>query len=131
MRVARGSSASGARNREPANPRHTALAARTNEEYRRWAQETFGRIGRDPARIEPFLARLGEVWLRQAKLSFCSLVCVTVPSGLQLVGEPTFLQLLDAPGSMDYDTISDMNTSQGPLGDLLRSLERHKDDPSP
>lgn len=98
--------------------------------------ETFGRIGRDPARIGPFLAFLGAAWVERAERSFGQLVCAAFPvaadpddptrrfpRGLQLVEEDMFLKLLDRPSTASAEDIEDLYTRRGPLGDFLKRLD--------
>jgi hypothetical protein len=51
------------------------VVERTIATYDRWALKTFGRVGRDPARIGPFLRSLGQIWLEHPDLRFGELVC--------------------------------------------------------
>jgi hypothetical protein len=85
---------------------------RTIAMYDRWALKTFGRVGRDPARIGPFLRSLGQIWLEHTDLRFGELVCSGLPLepdperpgrrsrvGLPFLEEDEFLRLLRKPSS--------------------------------
>ena len=115
---------------EPARREIVEGVRRTQEAYDRWALETFGRVGRDPARIEPFLARFGEAWAARPEMAFCELVRTIGGPSLRLLEEDAFLFLIDHPGSLTTEAIEASYTYRGPLGDLLRRLEAHEE-PSP
>lgn len=103
--------------------------------YDRWALKTFGRIGRDPARIQPFLQSFAQIWLKHVALGFGQLVCSGLPIepdpdrperltrvGLQFLEEDEFLNLLHNPGSRSAHEIYQVYARRGPLGNLLRSF---------
>lgn len=111
--------------REPVERWIAEGARRTNEQYRAWALRTFGRVGRDPARIEPFLSRFAEAWAERPQVAFCELVRSVGGPNLRLVEEETFRFLLDNPDSISAEAIEASYTYRGPLGDLLREIESH------
>jgi hypothetical protein len=112
---------------EPARPEIVEGVRRTQEAYNRWAMRTFGRIGRDPARIAPFLARFAEEWAGRPQMAFCELVRTISGPDLRLLEEDAFLFLIDHPGSLSAEAIEASYTYRGPLGDLLRRIESHED----
>lgn len=134
----------GARREGPDRPPDPALleiVGRTTEAYSEWSLQSFGRMGRDPARIGPFLDYVGRVWLERADLRFGELVCSAMPeqtdheqpdrsfpSALQLVEEAALLRLLDG-GPISASEITDAYLNRGPLGDLLKRLESPNEDP--
>jgi hypothetical protein len=74
-------------------------AVGTQRGWERAALSEFGRIGRDPERMTPFLQRLGEVWKEHAGMRFIELVArvASMPPGLRLTltEEPGFLEHLE------------------------------------
>jgi hypothetical protein len=119
-----------------ADPTRRAILDELTERYSKWALQTFGRIERDPARIEPFLRYLGRAWLGHAESRFGELACSSFPlevnpddprrwfsRGLQLIEDDLFLKLLDHPGAVSGREISERYVHRGPLGDLLDRLE--------
>lgn len=114
-------------------------AQRTIAMYDSWALKTFGRVGRDPARIGPFLGSLGQIWLENPNLRFGELVCSGLPLeadperpgrrsrvGLPFLEEDEFLRLLREPGSHSGEEIYQAYASRGPLGDLVDRIAHHK-----
>ena len=112
---------------------------RTIAVYDKWALKTFGRVGRDPARIGPFLRSFGQIWLEHPDLRFGELVCSGLPLeadpertgrrsrvGLPFLEEDEFLRLLRKPGSSSGEEIYRTYASHGPLGDLLDRLAHHR-----
>jgi hypothetical protein len=100
--------------------------------------ETFGRLGRDPARIGPFLRSLGQIGLEDLDLVFGELVCSGLPLeadperrgrrsrvGLPFLEEDEFLRLLREPGTSSGEEIYQAYASHGPLGDLMDRLAHH------
>jgi hypothetical protein len=97
--------------RRPADPRvppeggdpsldWEALRA-ADDGFAKWAMEKYGRVGRDPERIGPFLARVGEAWGRHPELRFGQLAIEVVRSrraDYPMAGpeEDEFLKLLGA-----------------------------------
>jgi len=122
--------------REPVKP-EIARAVRVNQQqYDRWAMRTFGRVGRDPARIGPFLHRFGEVWAEHPERRFGEMVLSAIPlsehpeepgrfvrAGLRLVEDDSYLELLSNPEALSNDDVYERYMYRGPLGDLLDKVE--------
>jgi hypothetical protein len=125
-------------------PELARLVRQTQQMYDDWALETFGRIGRDPDRIVPFLHRFGEAWCEHPERSFGAMVLSVVPlsenpdepgrfarAGLRLIEDEPYLELLDDPNATSGRDIIDAYTYRGPLGDILDVVEgRHEEPPS-
>lgn len=112
---------------------------RTIAMYDGWALKTFGRVGRDPARITPFLRSLAQIWLERPNLRFGELVCSGLPIeadperpgrrsrvGLPFLEEDEFLRLLRKPGGSSGEEIYQAYASRGPLGELMDRIARHR-----
>lgn len=112
---------------------------RTIAMYDGWALKTFGRVGRDPARIGPFLRSLGQIWLEHPDLRFGELVCSGLPLeadperpgrrsrvGLAFLEEDELLRLLREPGGSSGEEIYQAYASRGPLGDLMDRIAHRR-----
>ena len=124
---------------DPVDPRIMEGVKQTQRTYDRWALERFGRIGRDPARIGPFLSVLGQAWLERPDLRFGELIAGVLPRGvdpddpdrrvggglrgLRIIEDDAFLELLEHRGVLSAEEISERYVHRGPLGDLLEGLE--------
>ena len=127
---------------KPIDPRIAETVRDTSRQYDRWAMQTFGRIGRDPNRIHPFLGRFALAWGRRSDLAFCVFVLSLAPLevhperpgekvrvGLRFLEEDDFLELMERPGSLTGDAVERSYTERGPLGSLIRRLKPPQPDP--
>jgi hypothetical protein len=67
------------RNARPPDAVFDALVYATKVDYDRWALNEFGRIGRDPARIGPFIERWSEFWNEHSEHRFGELLIEVLP----------------------------------------------------
>jgi len=116
----------------------------TKAQYDRWALAKFGRIGRDPARIGPFLEAFGDAWQEHHERQFGEMVMSAIPvsenpeqpgqfarAGLRLVEDDLYLELLNDPQAASSDGIYEAYVYQGPLGGPLEEVEGgHRQHPS-
>jgi hypothetical protein len=96
-----------------------ASLRRTNDMWARLAMKKYGRVGRDPARIEPFLRYFEAVWERHPQTRFGELVSdvlSVIEPGMALHApeEETFVRLL---GDWDDATAARQERDGSPIGE--------------
>ncbi len=90
-----------------------------NDTWAKMALKMYGRVGRDPARIEPFLRSFEAIWNRHSNLKFGKIVCDALsfrqpPLSLHLPEEETVAERLrewDETVGKDESTPSTNNSS--------------------